>query len=153
MRKSVADAALATVLATVLATCVTAAAVPAADGVGTAAAGSQVPTAARLPVVYIYGMGEVWSGPRVEPSYIVFGADTEVNKLHWTHWTTRSAFASGQWWACAGALGPCEKWTGKVSLTRVAAHKGTRYFSWLVITAKHHRTIVYKYTSTGRWSA
>ena len=96
-------------------------------------------------------MGGVWSGPRVKPSYIVFGADTEVNKLHWTHWTTRSAFASGQWLACAGALGPCEKWTGNVSLTRVAAHKGTRYFSWLVITAKHHRTITYKYTSTW-WS-
>jgi hypothetical protein len=153
VRKSVADAVLAVVLAVGLATCVTAAAAPAAYAAGTAAAGSQAPAAAKLPVVYIYGMGGVWSGPRVKPSYIVFGADTEVNKLHWTHWTTRSAFASGQWLACAGALGPCEKWTGKVSLTRVAAHKGTRYFSWLVITAKHHRTITYKYTSTGWWSA
>ena len=151
MRKSVADAVLAVVLAMGLATCVTAAAVPAAYAADTAAAGSQAPAAAKLPVVYIYGMGGVWSGPRVKPSYIVFGADTEVNKLHWTHWTHSQRLRV---WSVVGLrrrLGPCEKWTGNVSLTRVAAHKGTRYFSWLVITAKHHRTITYKYTSTW-WS-
>jgi hypothetical protein len=118
-----------------------------------AAVAGQVTAAVKLPVVYTQGMGETWAAPKVKPGAIVFGADTEADQLHWTHWTTRSAFASGQWWACAGAQGPCQKWSGDVALTRVASHHGTKYFSWLVITAKHHKTITYKYTATGQWQA
>jgi hypothetical protein len=105
---------------------------------GTAATAQAAP-AHRLPVVY-QGMA-IWSAPSVRPHTLGLGADTEVSRLSWTHWNNSSAVGHGRFVACAGADGPCLKYTATLRLTHVKIHRGTRYFATLRLTGRHHKTL------------
>lgn len=114
-------------------------------------------------VVYTAGMGRNWGTPAVRPSEIVFGAlrgfagTGNVNKpgqlrpVHWTHWTGRSAYGSGQYFAgVCGCHSPLNvDYPADIALTDVQHHGSTRYFRDATITARGHRPVHLWYS--GAW--
>jgi hypothetical protein len=103
------------------------------------------------PVAYACGMGEAWSCPEVQPSELAFGAHWgfagpgsinpwHVRPIHWTHWTVRSAFGSGQFFAGQGARLVTD-YSANIALTDVQHHGWQPYFRDLTITARGHSTV------------
>ncbi len=105
-----------------------------------------------LPVAYNGQDG--WGHGTVRlPTLYVGGPDTFVRVPHWSHWTASSAFAQGTLWVdnCQPncAAGHYVKYPASVSLSRVAAHQGARYFSRLTLRYYHKRPRDYGF----RWGA
>ena len=125
---------------------------------GTVAGLAAPASAAALPVVYAQGMGAAWGGPAVRPAEIVGGARwgfagpgnlNNPRPVHWTHWTARSAYGSGQFFA--GDVRPPGNvdYPADIALTDVQHHGRVAYFRDATITAKGHKTVHMTYN--GMW--
>jgi hypothetical protein len=117
--------------------------------------------AATRPVVFNYAAG--WRHGRVEPGVIYIGAGGApfVKHLVWSHWNGSSAYAAGilekQSAGCNKPSFQCpyHRFGVGVTLSRVEAHDGVRYFSrmrwsWHTRAGAHRDT--YWQTSRGFWS-
>jgi hypothetical protein len=130
-------------------TAIASAALSAAIAIGTVTGLAAPASAAVLPVVYAQGMGPLWGGPAVKPAEIVGGARwgfagpgnvSKPRRIHWTHWTARSAYGSGQFFA-GDVLPPGNlDYPADITLTDVQHHGHVTYFRDAAITAKGHKT-------------
>jgi hypothetical protein len=105
----------------------------------TPAQAAQSAPARKLPVVYLGAGAGPWAQPTVRPHQFLLGADYSIGPMHWTRWTQTTAVGHGRYLACAGASGPCTKFTATLTLTHVKVHRGTRYFATMKITGKHRK--------------
>lgn len=137
------------------------AALSAAIAVGTVTGLAAPASAAALPVAYAQGMGPLWAGPAVRPAEIVGGArwgfagPGNLNRprpVHWTHWTARSAYGSGQFFAGDTRPPGNVDYLADIALTDVQHHGHVAYFQDATITAKGHKTVHMTYTGTWRIS-
>jgi hypothetical protein len=108
----------------------------------------------RLPLPVAYNGQDGWGHGTIRLSTVyVGGPDTFVRVSRWSHWTAGSAFAWGTLWAdnCQPncAAGHYSKYRAEVSLSRVAAHKGVRYFSRMRLRYYHGSARDYGF----RWGA
>jgi hypothetical protein len=103
-------------------------------------------------VVYACGMAGNWQCPAVRPSEVGFGALWDIAGMHWTHWTSRSAYGAGMYW-----LGRGVGYRADIALTDVERHRGQRYSRDALITAHRHRAVRLWYGSkhgmVGWWKA
>jgi len=126
----------------------------AAGVVAAAAAPAQAATAVsarKLPVAYLGAMAGPWGSPSVRPHTFLLGADYTISKMKWSSWTQHSATGHGSYLACAGAMGPCVKFSAGITLTVVKVHSGTRYFADMKITGKHRKAIYLVMSSKLGW--
>jgi hypothetical protein len=137
------------------------AALSAAIAIGTVAGLAAPASAAVLPVVYAQGMGPVWGGPAVRPAEIAGGARwgfagpgnvNEPRPIHWTHWTARSAYGSGQFFAGDNQSPGNVDYPADITLTAVQHHGRIAYFRDATITAKGHTTMHMTYNGIWRLS-
>jgi hypothetical protein len=118
-------------------------------------------SAAALPVVYTDGMGPLWGAHAVRPAEIVGGArwgfagpgnmnkPGQLRPIHWTHWTVRSAYGSGQFFAANDPPPVNVDYPADIALTDVQLHGHTAYFRDATITARGHKTVHLFYN--GEW--
>jgi hypothetical protein len=112
-------------------------------GAVTAALAAGPASAAARTVVYICGMAGHWTCPAVRPAEIGFGARYDVDGLSWPSWGTGSAHGRGHYYGFGS-------YNATVTLYGVRVYHGQRYFSWIRITASHHKTRYLQY-SGGLW--
>lgn len=117
----------------------------AAGGPGLAGASAASASGART-YVYAYGMSGRWSGPKIRPSEIAFGALYDVANLRWSSWRRSAAYARGHFYAGRG--GP--SYMAYIALYNVRVHNHRRYFSWIKIAEPGHKTRYLQYTR-GVW--
>jgi hypothetical protein len=136
------------------------AALSAAIAIGAIAALAAPASAAALPVVYAQGMGPLWGGAAVRPAEIVGGARwgfagpgnlSKPRPIHWTHWTARSAYGSGQFFAGDSQPPGNVDYPADIALTDVRHHGRVAYFRDATVTAKGHKTVHMTYN--GEWHA
>ncbi len=99
-----------------------------------------VAAAGRLPVAFNGQDGWAHGTVRLSTVY-VGGPDTFVRVQHWSSWTASSAFSWGTLWVddCTPncAAGHYARYPAQVSLSRVATHRGARYFSRMRLRYYH----------------
>ena len=117
-----------------LAACTLATAAPA---VATTAAVTSTATAATaLPKIQHFGQGGSWSSSfRVRPGTVFFGAHFFIGDLHYSHYGSRSAIATGRL-----TLGPGhQNINASAVFIKVRDHRGPGlYYSGLNLTWPHH---------------
>jgi hypothetical protein len=99
--------------------------------------------AASRTVVYVCGMAGHWQCPQVRPDEIGFGALYDVANISWSTWRSLSATGHGHYYGFGS-------YNANVKLYYVKVHNGHRYFAWIRITARGHRTRYLQYSS-GTW--
>jgi hypothetical protein len=115
-------------------------------------AGCSAPRASGLPGMYLGAGYGSWYGPKLRPSELILGADWEIQNIRWTDWARSHADGQGHYVACAGALGPCVRFSGAIRVSQVLEHHGHPYFSVMKITRKHGRIIsLVMDTRRGSW--
>lgn len=118
--------------------CMTVVAALLGGGIGTALPAS----ASSRTVVYACGMGPSWGCPSVRPGEIAFGALYDVAHISWSSWSARSAYGRGHYYGFGS-------YKANVKLYDVKIHHGRRFFSWIKITARGHKTRYLSYN--GYW--
>lgn len=106
---------------------------------------SAVPASASSTRTYVYasGMGGLWQGPAIRPREIAFGALYDVDSMAWSKWSSSTAYGRGHYYGFGS-------YQANVKLYDVKIHHGRRYFSWIKITKRGHKTRYLKY-SGGYW--
>ena len=122
----------------------------AAAALTTSSSRSSLASRARLPVAY-NGL-DGWKHGRVRPAVIYVGGSTAFLRIrHWSHWTRTSASTQATLWVdnckpdCAS--GHFRTYPAQVTLSRVANHKGARFFSRMRLSYQHSGPRKYGY----RW--
>jgi len=93
-----------------------------------------VPAAASSrTAVYACGMGATWGCPSVRPGEIAFGALYDVAHIRWSDWFTRSAYGRGHYYGFGS-------YEANIKVYDVKTHHHRRFFSWIKITARGHKT-------------
>jgi hypothetical protein len=106
---------------------------------------SNIPASAASSRTYVYaaGMGGLWRGPVIRPRNVAFGAHYAVERLSWSRWSAGSAYGRGHYFGFGS-------YEANVRVYDVKVHNGRRYFSWIKIAERGHRTRYLKY-SGGFW--
>lgn len=120
--------------------CLALVAAVAGGGVGAAAMPA---SAASRTVVYACGMSGLWACPSVRPGEIAFGAHYDVARLSWSGWASGRAHGRGHYYGFGS-------YNAHVTLYNIKVHHGDRYFSWIKIAARGHKTRYLQY-SGGLW--
>lgn len=96
---------------------------------------SAVPASASSSRTYVYasGMGGLWRGPAIRPREIAFGALYDVESISWSKWSSSTAYGRGRYYGFGS-------YQANVKLYDVKIHRGRRYFSWIKITRRGHKT-------------
>lgn len=111
---------------------------------GAAILPSVAANAATSPAVYVNGMGAAWSGAKIRPSEIAFGAHYDVASLHWTRWEASSAFGHGHYYGFGS-------YNAAITLAVVRTHDGRKYFAQIKIAESGHPTrYLHYYPHDGR---
>ena len=93
-----------------------------------------------------------WYGPKIRPKELILGADWEIQNIRWTDWAQVHADGRGYYDSCAGALGPCVRFSGAIRASQVMEHHGHPYFATMKITRKHGQVIwLVMNTLRGSW--
>lgn len=114
-------------------------------------------TTAALPKIQHFGMGGSWTSSfRIRPSLVAFGAHFEIKDLHYSHYGSRSATASGRL-AIDDCIPNCAQGGHFVNASAVfykaASHRGPgRYYSNLNLAWRHNTRHIHLWIdSRGEW--